>query len=153
MLRVTQAHPVTFAPSPPPPPPPSSSSSFYTHSSQPIIDDSATDSQYREAADLLGLTLREMVALHGRVRSSSLAQLQGYNGSWTKAAASFGNQFFTTLFAETWQKVSAGGVVQFKANGKDMYVKSIPHRAFVTHSILTSTLPVPFFFDQIHGAR
>jgi catalase-peroxidase len=91
-----------------------------THSSQPIIGESATDMQYRDAADLLGLTLREMVALHGRVRSSSLALLQGYNGSWSQAAASFGNQFYVTLLAETWQKVTIDGVPQYKASGKDM---------------------------------
>lgn len=89
-------------------------------STQPIIGDSATDMQYRDAADLLGVSLREMVALHGRVRSASLARLQGYNGSWSRDAASFGNQFYVTLLSETWQKVVVGDVLQYKAEGKDM---------------------------------
>ena len=94
---------------PPPPPTP-----------QPIIGDSASDVQYRQAADLLGLTLREMVALHGRVRSASLALLQGYNGSWTSSPAAFGNQFYVTLLGEMWQNVTIDGVLQYKAAGKDM---------------------------------
>jgi hypothetical protein len=61
-----------------------------------------------------------MVALHGRSRSSSLARLQGYSGSWTNAASSFGNQFFVTLLEETWQQLTINGVVQYKADGKDM---------------------------------
>jgi hypothetical protein len=92
----------------------------FLNSTQPIIGDAATDMQYRDAADLLGVTLREMVALHGRVRSASLARLQGYNGSWSHAAAAFGNQFYVTLLTETWRKVVLGDVVQFKAEGKDM---------------------------------
>jgi catalase (peroxidase I) len=64
-----------------------------------------------------------MVALHGRVRSTSIARLQGYNGSWSSDAAAFGNQFYVTLLGETWQPVpsSLGGVLQYKAVGKDMY--------------------------------
>ncbi len=69
---------------------------------------------------MLGLTLREMVALHGRVRSSSLARLQGYNGSWSQDASLFGNQFYVTLLAETWEPLTVGGVLQYKAFGKDM---------------------------------
>ena len=103
--------------------------------------------QYREAADLLGLTLREMVALHGRVRSASLSRLQGYNGSWSHAAASFGNMFYVTLLAETWQQVTIGGVLQYKANGKDMYspiitVLSLPSCAV---DFLTLTCPTLSF--------
>ena len=91
---------------------------------QPVIGDAASDSEYREAADLLGLTVREMVALHGRARSSSLAVLQGYNGSWTqnRVASAFGNEFYKTLLAETWQKSTSNGVVQYKASGKHMCV-------------------------------
>jgi catalase (peroxidase I) len=89
-----------------------------------VIGDSASDSEYREAADLLGLTVREMVALHGRARSSSLAVLQGYNGSWSeqRVASTFGNEFYKTLLSETWQKSTSNGVVQYKASGKDMCV-------------------------------
>jgi catalase (peroxidase I) len=61
-----------------------------------------------------------MVALHARSRSASLARLQGYSGSWTKTASSFGNQFFVTLLGETWQQLTMNGVVQYKADGKDM---------------------------------
>jgi len=91
---------------------------------QPVIGDAASDSEYREAADLLGLTIREMVALHGRARSSSLAVLQGYNGSWSeqRVASTFGNEFYKTLLSETWQKSTSNGVVQYKASGKDMCV-------------------------------
>jgi catalase (peroxidase I) len=76
--------------------------------------------EFREAADLLGLTLREMVALHGRSRSASVARLQGYNGSWTDTASSFGNQFFVTLLGETWLPFTVNGVLQYKASGKNM---------------------------------
>jgi catalase (peroxidase I) len=113
---------------------------------QPIIGDSASDVQYRETADLLGLTLREMVALHGRVRSSTLARLQGYNGSWSQDASLFGNQFYVTLMAETWEPLTIGGVLQYKAIGKDMYSLRISsHHAFAP---LHLTLPCP---DQLHG--
>ncbi len=106
--------------------------------------------QYREAADLLGLTLREMVALHGRVRSASLSRLQGYNGSWSHAAASFGNMFYVTLLAETWQQVTIGGVLQYKANGKDMYSPII---TVLRSRLSDSDVSNPVISLQLHGAR
>jgi hypothetical protein len=90
-----------------------------------------------------------MVALHGRVRSSTLARLQGYNGSWSQDASLFGNQFYVTLMAETWEPLTIGGVLQYKAIGKDMYRLRISfHHAFAP---LHLTLPCPVFPDQLHG--
>ena len=74
-----------------------------------------------------------MVALHGRVRSSSLARLQGYNGSWSQDASLFGNQFYVTLLAETWEPLTVGGLLQYKAIGKDMYSLRISSHHALAH--------------------
>jgi catalase-peroxidase len=126
-----------------------------TLSLQPIIGDSASDAQYRDAADLLGLTLREMVALHGRVRSASLARLQGYNGSWSPDAAVFGNQFYVTLLSETWEPLAGntGGVLQYKAVGKDMYMNHTKHPLRPPLSPSPDTTSPPAILpQQLHGS-
>jgi hypothetical protein len=83
--------------------------------------------EVRDQQEISGLTPRQWVVLHGRLRSSTYQVLQGYSGSWTAQATSLSNAYFVTLLNYTWQlQTSAAGLNEYTAvEGSGVYMT--PH--------------------------
>jgi len=76
----------------------------------------------------MGLSYREMAALIGG--GHSLGKMHpdrsGFQGSWTEDPTRLSNDYFRTLLTETWEKFTTpGGLQQFKAKGKNLYMLNI----------------------------
>jgi catalase (peroxidase I) len=74
--------------------------------------------EVRDLQEISGLTARQWVVLHGRLRSSANQVLQGYSGSWTTSSTLLSNAYFSTLLNNTWQlQTSASGLNEYAASG------------------------------------
>eukprot|EP00198_Chlamydomonas_reinhardtii_P000393 XP_001689728.1 catalase/peroxidase [Chlamydomonas reinhardtii] len=74
--------------------------------------------QVRDNAHVMGLSLREAVALAARPRSPSQQRRLGYSGAWTPAPSRLSNQYFKVLLGEAWQRgYSSEGLEEFSAAG------------------------------------
>jgi len=70
--------------------------------------------EVRDLQEISGLTVREWVVLHGRLRSSTYQIMQGYSGSWTSETTVLSNAYFGTLLNNTWQlQTSIGGLNEY----------------------------------------
>jgi catalase (peroxidase I) len=80
--------------------------------------------EVRDQQEISGLTPRQFVVLHGRLRSSTYQVLQGYSGSWTSQATSLSNAYFVTLLNYTWQlQSSSSGLNEYAAvEGTSVYM-------------------------------
>lgn len=74
----------------------------------------------RERTKKLGMSVAEMVSLHGIARGSALQNARGLKGSWTNNPSQFSNEYFVTLLNETWEKVAGSG--EYKAVGKELFM-------------------------------
>lgn len=92
----------------------------------PRVDGSTKSAdELRSAAALMGLSLREYVALVGGGHSlgSKHVHRSGFVGAWTSAPTLLSNDYFDTLLSETWVSYTAeGGKPQYKALGKELYM-------------------------------
>ncbi|KAG2448406.1 hypothetical protein HYH02_006298 [Chlamydomonas schloesseri] len=74
--------------------------------------------QVRDNARVMGLSMREAVALAARPRSPSQQRRLGYSGSWTHTPSHLSNQYFKVLLDETWLRTnSSEGLEEFAAAG------------------------------------
>jgi len=81
--------------------------------------------EVRDQQEISGLTARQWVALHGRLRSSTYQTLQGYSGSWTsQTTTTLSNAFFSTLLNYNWQlQTSPAGLNEYAdAEGSAVYM-------------------------------
>lgn len=91
----------------------------------------ATPHALRQWGQLMGLTVKEMVAVMGvgppRVSVGWL--MTGYRGNWTTNPTRLGNEYFQTLVSETWEKytVPATNMSQYRAkrSGGDIFALPI----------------------------
>mmetsp|Transcript_16229 Transcript_16229/g.31816 ORF Transcript_16229/g.31816 Transcript_16229/m.31816 type:complete len:749 (+) Transcript_16229:40-2286(+) len=74
----------------------------------------------KESQKLLDLTDREMVALHGRLRSNALLQDQGFHSNFTANVLS--TEYFQTLTENQWEEFGEVPHKQYKAVGKDIFI-------------------------------
>jgi catalase (peroxidase I) len=90
---------------------------------QPLGNYSISMDQMKLEQHLIGLTDREYVVLHARLRSPMQMKRIGYSGSWTMAPYVLSNEYFNTLLSETWvQEMSPRGFVEYRAEGKFIYM-------------------------------
>jgi len=71
---------------------------------------------FKDAAKVMGLTMREWTAINGR---NSLGKITGFDGVRTSTPSMLSNTFFTTLLAENWEH--SGDI--YKAQGKKLYMR------------------------------
>ncbi|EFJ42526.1 catalase [Volvox carteri f. nagariensis] len=69
---------------------------------------------------VMGLDMREMVAIQARLRSPSQQRRLGFSGSWTNDASKLTNEYFRVLLDNDWVNVtSSAGQLEMKAVGKE----------------------------------
>jgi len=73
--------------------------------------------EFKDKAELMGMTAREMVALFGKIRGSESQKKLGYKGSWM--TDKWDNQYFKLLINEKWTHINDKEV---KADGKELYM-------------------------------
>lgn len=82
----------------------------------PVLMYNATDYEVRERLALIGLSVREHVALSARLRGAVLQKKAGYSGTWAENPGNLSNGYFKTLLSEAWEKKPlANGGIEYRA--------------------------------------
>jgi catalase (peroxidase I) len=91
---------------------------------QPNGNYSLSFEEIRREAQQNGLSDREIVALSARLRSPGQMMRSGFYGTWTtQGIGMLSNQYFITLLTETWAEYTTpGGMLEYKAAGKELYM-------------------------------
>ena len=108
----------------------------------------------KDYARVMGMTLTEYAALHGRL---ALGKLTSFDGARTASPTKLSHTFFTTLLKETWtEDCKMGSDCVFKADGKDLYMepadlffKTDPELLAISQKFASDD---EFFLDELSAA-
>jgi catalase-peroxidase len=88
---------------------------------EPRRDFPSVNSALRYHMHLMGLSVREMVALRAQLRSPVLQVARGNSGSWTRNVDVLDNSYYQTLWNYTWTVIP--GTEEYTADGQqDMFM-------------------------------
>lgn len=79
----------------------------------------------KDTIQVMGLSKREFVVLLGGGHSlgQKHASRSGWSGAWTENPSRLANDYFQVLLTEEWEKMQeSGGLTQYKARGKPLYM-------------------------------